>query len=1122
MRKIIPATLCVFLLFVGVLTGQRNSGENAKADGVTAELQAGIGREGHPRTHMKSAQATGPSGPGAVIPFTKGKRTSEPEGDPYLDIVRVIYTRKFGVQLPVGFAYSARAQAFVVLEAERVALSAEPQLRMVLMDLSEEPVCSRSFPFSASGRLDVAVTGAGESLLIQDALGKRWLRTSADCREQDGAAVESAGGLKSGALKTPGGATAYDPQSGDLFTMDARGQQIHRTYANGTGELDGTAAQRKGRSSWLRLQHLGVIAAGTLAIHPQSGHFFVLNLAENKLLELNRAGTLMAARDLSPAELVNPLGMAFAPSGDSTDDPANIDLYIADSGQSATPGARQGPGKIVELELVRTVSAPAPLMESLAAVNETGNLVNTIQAWQFNPPAPDTAGVEYVPATDTLWIADSEVDEMSIFKGVNVFESTRSGSLTRTHNTIAFTREPTGIAYDTVSGHFFISSDSGDKFYEVTLGADGLMGTADDVVRTFSAAGYGCGDPEGIAYDSANRVIYLGCGVDAEVVVIRPGLNGQFDGPSSDDVVTHFDTNSLGVADLEGIGFNPDSGTLFLASRKDSSRLFEVSTSGTVLRTINISAANAVSPAGVGYGTGSAGPGSKSLYLSDRGIDNNQNSKENDGMVYEFALAAASSPLPTISSFTPGSGIVGTGVTIQGNNFTGTTAVKFNGAAAAFTVNSSIQITTSVPSGATTGKISVSNVDGTGQSTTDFTAVVTPTISSFSPTSGGVGNSVTITGSGFAGTTAVAFNGTPATVFTVNSNTQITATVPAAATTGKISVTNPAGTATSTGNFTVIAAPGITSFTPTIGPVGTSVAIAGSNFTAVSAVAFNGTPATTFTVNFSTQITATVPAGATTGKISVTNADGTGQSATDFTVVVASSISSFNPGSGPVGTSVTINGSGFAGVTQVKFNGTLATSFTVNSNTSIQATVPSGATTGPITVSNAAGTASSATSFVVPSGGSNLLLNPGFELDANNDSQPDNWSSATQFSRSNAVVLSGSFSGRHFSTTNSDHTITQKVSNLTAGTTYNFKAWVNIPSTSDAFTLELQVRWRNSSGTELRTDIVKAYTGPTGGWDLATANLVAPTGTTNAVVRMKVKSLNATIYVDDTSLSVGP
>ena len=68
---------------------------------------------------------------------------------------------------------------------------------------------------------------------------------------------------------------------------------------------------------------------------------------------------------------------------------------------------------------------------------------------------------------------------------------------------------------------------------------------------------------------------------------------------------------------------------------------------------------------------------------------------------------------PTISSFTPSSGKVGSSVTITGTNFNGTTSVTFGGVAATFTVSSSTKITTKVPTGAKTGAISVTTPLGT-------------------------------------------------------------------------------------------------------------------------------------------------------------------------------------------------------------------------------------------------------------------------------------------------------------------------------------------------------------------------------------------------------------------------
>jgi hypothetical protein len=76
-------------------------------------------------------------------------------------------------------------------------------------------------------------------------------------------------------------------------------------------------------------------------------------------------------------------------------------------------------------------------------------------------------------------------------------------------------------------------------------------------------------------------------------------------------------------------------------------------------------------------------------------------------------------------------------------------------------------------------------------------------------------------------------------------------------------------------------------------------------------------------------------------------------------------ISSFSPVSGPIGTTVTVNGSGFTGVSSVKFNGVSTPQFYVSSSTKLFARVPFWATTGKISVTTSGGTATSATNFTV-------------------------------------------------------------------------------------------------------------------------------------------------------------
>jgi RNA polymerase sigma factor (sigma-70 family) len=240
---------------------------------------------------------------------------------------------------------------------------------------------------------------------------------------------------------------------------------------------------------------------------------------------------------------------------------------------------------------------------------------------------------------------------------------------------------------------------------------------------------------------------------------------------------------------------------------------------------------------------------------------------------------------PTINGTSPAGGPVGTSVGIGGSHFTGATAVRFNGTNADFTVSSDGVIMTHVPSGATSGPITVVTANGTATSSGSFTVTVpaAPTVEGFSPGSGPAGTTVQIGGHNFTGATAVKFNGVSAS-FTVTSEGQITAQVPSTATSGPVSVTTPNGTATSSGSFTVTGTlPEISGFSPGSGTVGASVGIGGLHFTGATSVKFNGVSAS-FVVNSDTSISAVVPSGATSGQITVTTPSGTATSSASFTV----------------------------------------------------------------------------------------------------------------------------------------------------------------------------------------------------------------------------------------------
>lgn len=234
-------------------------------------------------------------------------------------------------------------------------------------------------------------------------------------------------------------------------------------------------------------------------------------------------------------------------------------------------------------------------------------------------------------------------------------------------------------------------------------------------------------------------------------------------------------------------------------------------------------------------------------------------------------------------------------------------------------------------------------------------------ITSFTPTSGGPGTIVTITGQNFSGATAVNFGGIPASSFTIVNSTTITAVVGNGAS-GAVFVSVPYGSDSLSG-FTFYPAPTISSFNPTTAATGATIVITGTNLTGATAVSFGGTPAASFTVVSGTTINAVVGAGSS-GSVAVTTNGGTA-SMPGFTFIPSPVITSFTPTSGTVGDVITINGSNFSGTTSVKFGGIPAASFTVVSANTVAATILEGSS-GNVSVTTAGGTANAPGFIFIP------------------------------------------------------------------------------------------------------------------------------------------------------------
>ncbi|MFF4426794.1 IPT/TIG domain-containing protein [Streptomyces sp. NPDC001549] len=334
------------------------------------------------------------------------------------------------------------------------------------------------------------------------------------------------------------------------------------------------------------------------------------------------------------------------------------------------------------------------------------------------------------------------------------------------------------------------------------------------------------------------------------------------------------------------------------------------------------------------------------------------------GAVRPTAVIAA---VPVLTSVAPTAGPAAgnNNVVLNGSGFVGITAVMFGTKAAlGYTVNSPTQITAVVPSGTGTVAVTVKTPSGTSNSVL-YTYAAQPSLTAASPSQGpsSGGTTVILTGTGLTGATAVTFGITPATSYTLNSPTQITAVTPAGTSAVPITVTTPGGT-TGPVYFFYLNAPTVTTVSPSQGPSsgGTTVILSGADFTGATAVTFGITPATSYTVNSPTQITAVTPAGAGSVAVTVTSPGGIGNSVI-YTYVTSPVLGSLAPTQGPTntGTGVTLTGSGLATTTAVHF-GAAPAAFTVLSDTTVAVTAPAGAP-GPVSlnVTTIGGTSNSLT-----------------------------------------------------------------------------------------------------------------------------------------------------------------
>jgi PKD repeat protein len=511
-----------------------------------------------------------------------------------------------------GLLLPARSDLHLELDASRVGSAS-----MVLRDFDAAPDESRGHTVEVVDPINFAFTerpdGSFRLLALDGVRGDLTQVDVADVGKAAGATVTRPS-ITHWNVIDPLGVT-IDPVTGTIFILDGEGPRVVRV-SGGVG--------RDARITEIAVP-AGLEALRGIAVNPADGHLHLLSPSAQELYELDAEGRLLALRKLEAAGPLDPQIMAFAASSDRTDDRWETHLFLAAASGSG------GESVLTEWSLKAAIRPG----KSVAAHEAT--LVQEIDASAFDPPSPDSAGIAHKQSSDSLLVADSEVDEMSIYGGFNVFELTRSGIRFDRFDTTDFSDEPTGVAINPGNGHCFFSDDTGTRsIYEVDPGPDGRCLTGNDSVTSFSTEEFGSMDPEGVAFGQG--ALFIVDGVNREVYRVSPGANGVFDG--SDDQVSSCDTAALGVDDPAGIGFDESNGSLFIVGRP-ADQVFQISTQCDLVRIIDISAAHARNPVGLTLAPSSVNPGVTSLWITDAGVDGNAEPDENDGRIYELSLPSA-------------------------------------------------------------------------------------------------------------------------------------------------------------------------------------------------------------------------------------------------------------------------------------------------------------------------------------------------------------------------------------------------------------------------------------------------------------------------------------------------
>ena len=289
--------------------------------------------------------------------------------------------------------------------------------------------------------------------------------------------------------------------------------------------------------------------------------------------------------------------------------------------------------------LVLVGALSAMMLTAPASARDTVTVTRLTLTSIWRPASPDPTGLTWAPSLNRLIISDSEVDEIpTLWHHTNLFSLRLRGKVTASRRVVKATKEPEDVAWNRRSRSLFVADDDQDKVFLFRPGADGKIGTRDDVAKTALATeSFGSHDPEGLEYIPRTGALVIVDARGKRVYRVRRGVDHTFG--TADDVVSSFGVAKFGLMGCEDAAYDPATHHLFIVSSADKF-IVETTRAGKLVQKIDLSTTGIRRASGIVFAPGST-PATRStrhLYVTDRGTDNNIKPNENDGRLFELTL----------------------------------------------------------------------------------------------------------------------------------------------------------------------------------------------------------------------------------------------------------------------------------------------------------------------------------------------------------------------------------------------------------------------------------------------------------------------------------------------------